>query len=171
VYNPENLSPEQAKKVGQVCQEVMGFRPTAAETTNAWPGDPDPARQTNSYRGCVAAISQALVRKADEQRQANGERACRAKSLVAGTPAFSECVLNYGQSSPAGASGVTASSLVVAPYSADAVAGGKTPAVSGREQQACVDIGLEPSTPQFEDCVGSLSDVITARMLNKDYAN
>ena len=171
VYNPEKLSPSDAHYVANICESVMGFRPTAAEVTNAWPGDPDPAAATNSYRGCIASISQSLVRKADQQREDDGENACLSRSLPQGTPQFSECVLRYLETVPVRTDRIATPDPAVGSVSAAFKPDTSAPGLASREQHACAAIGLDPEDLEFQECVNSLADVVTARALNQAYTN
>ena len=59
-YNPDHLTARELSRVGEVCQGVMGLEPSNVLTENLWPGDPDPALETNDYRGCIATLSNSL---------------------------------------------------------------------------------------------------------------
>jgi hypothetical protein len=169
-YNPGHLSADQAAKIGQICQDVMGFKPTARLVDNAWPGDPDPATETNGYRGCIATLSRSFLQSAAANTESEADRACRAQGLSADSPALAECVLKRVQSTPASAYAQKVS-LSVTPFDASQGAQSSESQRARRQQQACAEVGLEPESREFADCISGLDDVMTAMRLGKDYRN
>src|SRR5262249_22688289 len=114
-YNPEHLTADQAATIGQVCHEIVGYKPGTALVDNAWPGDPDPANQTNGYHGCIATLSRSFLQGVAAKTEADANRTCHAQGLPEGTPALAECVLKHIQSAPAATSAQNVS-LSVLPF-------------------------------------------------------
>jgi hypothetical protein len=167
-YNPEHLNTNQATEIGQICQDVMGFKPTAPAVDNAWPGDPDPGAETNGYRGCIASLSRSLLTSGAARATSAADRACRGEGLTDGSPALAECVLKRAQAvRPAAAA--QSVSLVVTPFEDGQGPNSWSHQTERREQQACAQIGLEPAGSQYASCLNGLSDVITAMRLGRDY--
>lgn len=169
-YNPEHLTAEQAATIGQVCHEVVGYKPGTALDDNSWPGDPDPANQTNGYHGCVATLSRSFLQGVAAKTEADANRACQAQGLTVGSPALAECVLKRIQTTPASASAQQVS-LSVSPFDTTQGAQSSSSERTRREQQACVEVGLEPEGREFADCMSGLDDVMTAMRLGKYYRN
>jgi hypothetical protein len=169
-YNPEHLSLDQAKKISQICQDVMGFKSSATLVSNAWPGDPDPAAVTNGHRGCIASLSHSLLTSSTARTESAADQACRADGLAVGSSALAECVLKSVGAASA-SSGAENVSLVVTPFDDGQERGSWSSETGRREEQACAEVGLDPAGPQFSNCVSGLQDVITAMWLGKDYRN
>lgn len=135
-YNPDHLSAHEVSRVGEVCQGVMGLQPSKVLTENLWPGDPDPALETNDYRGCIATLSNSL-------EAATASKGPRLTSLDMMPPVEQATTPSPDQAS----------------------------ASLPREQQACAQIGLDPSQRAFENCVEGLRNVMSAGSMADSYRN
>src|SRR3974390_525362 len=78
-YNPQHLGAAQISQVDEICQKVMGLRPSDTLTDNRWPGNPDPGLSTNEYRGCVASLSRSMENIAATRAESQADQNCRAK--------------------------------------------------------------------------------------------
>ena len=85
-YNPNHVDNAQAVRLGEICESVMGLRPSETLTDNLWPGNPDEGSRTNAYRGCIAILSSSLQANATER---------------AGSPELAVCILSVAEAPPA----------------------------------------------------------------------
>jgi hypothetical protein len=170
-YNPSHLTAVQATEVGQICQTVMGFRPSGALNENLWPGNPDPASSTNEYRGCVASLSRSIQTTAAARVAMQAEQTCRAEGLQPGSPELALCALRTVEASQSPARGPFAS-LSVTPSGAQATADSTDSDLAmRRKRMACAAIGLTPSDPAFGSCVEGLTKVTLAKFMEDAYRN
>ncbi len=80
----EELHPERAAKVHDVCRNVMGFHPIEVE-----------------YRACVDSLMQTLEGDVDQVNVMSQDRqACAAQGLKPGSAAFDLCVVDRDQPMP-----------------------------------------------------------------------
>ncbi|HET9389744.1 MAG TPA: hypothetical protein VFO44_08865 [Steroidobacteraceae bacterium] len=171
-YNPDHLSDTQVARMGEICRTVMGLRPSQALTDNLWPGDPDPASQTNDYRGCIATLSNSIQAIAVARQDAQAERDCRGKGLKSDSSELAVCLVSAqetaGVSSEPELASLSELPLVVQP-AADAPM--HTSSRLPREKLACAAIGLAPNQSLFKGCVQGLRDVMTAGDMAANYRN
>jgi hypothetical protein len=162
--------------VAEICQQVLGFRPSEALTDNRWPGDPDPASQTNDYHGCIATLSNSLEAVATAREDTQAERNCVAKGLAPNTAELSVCVLSAQETRP-GSKELRLASLSEAPLleqttrSTSMASLDHVPTGLPREQLACAEIGSDPDHGEFKSCVQGLRDVMSASFMAEDYWN
>ena len=169
-YNPSHLTVVQATDVGQICQTVMGFRPSGALNANLWPGNPDPASSTNEYRGCVASLSRSIQTTVAARVAMQAEQTCRAEGLQPGSPELALCALRTVEASQNPARGPFAS-LSVTPTGAQATADADSDLAMRRKRLACAAIGITPSDPAFGSCVEGLTKVTLAKFMEDAYRN
>jgi hypothetical protein len=170
-YNPDHLSMDQLSHVEEVCQTVMGLRPTDALRDNLWAGDPDPAASTNDYRGCIATLSNSLQSGSAVRASSGAERDCRSKGLTTGSSDLALCVLSTERNPPAGQ--VVLASVTVRPFlvpTGATFAGHVLTGVS-KEQLACAEAGLDPTENGFAGCVQGLTNVMSAGFMEEGYRN
>jgi hypothetical protein len=160
-YNPYNISSARLGEVSQICQQVMRLRPSAPLQENLWPGDPDPALETNDYRGCVASLSNSLAEAAIVRRDRIADEKCRASGLKPGSPAFGVCVVD---ASDAKVQPAQDPAMPVVPLD-------QASPTHRREEVACAEIGLEPGQAAFSSCLDRLRRTLTASQMNEDYSN
>lgn len=171
-YNPYHLSAAEIAKVATICQNVMGLHPDAELTDNLWPADPDPARSTNDFRGCTAALSSSLQRAAAARQATQAEQDCRSLGLTDGSSELAMCMLKAEQAATP-ARPIQLAALSVTPFLAAATAGpsGHASATLRREQQSCAELGLDPREAEFARCVQGLTRVMSARFMQDLYRN
>jgi len=170
-YNPSHLTAVQATDVGQICQTVMGFRPSGALNDNLWPGNPDPASSTNEYRACIASLSRSIQTTVAAQAATQADQTCRAQGLESGSSELALCALRTAEASQNPARGPFAS-LAAAPAGAQATAhSSDSDLAMRRKRMACAEIGLTPSDPAFVSCVEGLTKVTLAKFMEDAYRN
>jgi hypothetical protein len=170
IYNPDHLKTAQAKKIGQICEDVMGLRSTDELVKNESPRDPDPAANTNDYRGCVAALSDSVLESAAAHTEAGADRKCRAKGLQSDTSELADCVLQGVAETPESAR-LESVKLDVTPFKASEALDPATSETARREQQACAQVGLEPGGTRYANCIHRLAAVLDSQQLNANYEN
>jgi len=170
-YNPNHLSADQLSQVGEVCQNVLGFRASEPLADNLWPYDPDSSSSTNRYRGCIATLSSTLrqVEIARAERQA--EQDCRSQGFVAGSSVLARCVL--GVKDETGSQSTTLlASLDPKPFLLSSRSrSSNVLATVSKEQLACADIGIDPYGAEFASCVQSLNSVALEPQFHDLYRN
>jgi len=170
-YNPDHLTAAQAAQVGEVCRKVLGLEPSAPEFQNQWPGDPDRALQTNSYRGCVTTLSDSLRQAAATRLAIQADQKCQSMGLKEGSSTLSLCVLASLQAD-AGADTVRADAVdPVAVQGAETNAGSASSTSARKERLACAAIGLDPTRSPFSNCVSGLEAVASAEAMESNYRN
>jgi hypothetical protein len=171
-YNPQHLSAAQISQVDEICQKVMGLRPSDTLTDNLWPGNPDHGSSTNEYRGCVASLSHSMENIAAARAANQADQNCRAKGFEPGSSDFAVCALQAVEAKP-GSERIQLASLDDKPFIEQARKDAPAP-VPGRvskERLACAEIGLEPKAAAFASCVQSLKAVRSARFMEEGYRN
>ena len=171
-YNPNHVDNAQALRLGEICESVMGLRPSETLTDNLWPGNPDKGSRTNEYRGCIAVLSSSLQANATERAEKRAQEHCRADGLEAGSPELAVCILSVAEAPPA-------SNRILLAGTADVIGQVResqhhAPLISTtpqREGLACAEIGLEPNEGAFTSCVEGLTRVMSARFMNELYRN
>ncbi len=159
-YNPDHLTANQVSRVAGICQEVMGLRPTEPLTENLWPGDPDPASETNDYRGCIAVLSTSLV---------EGVTGCWTGHFVPDSQDTATCAPS-AEDAHGASRGTQLASLTVTAF--QQTNSPRQPAAKlSREQQACAEIGLDRNQDAFQSCVHGLRRVMSAAFMAEGYRN
>jgi hypothetical protein len=171
-YDPNHLSADQLSLVGKVCHTVMGFEPSEALTDNLWPGNPDTAASTNSYRGCIATLSNSLKRAAAARASRQAEQGCLSKGLATDSSDFALCVLT-AEETPPPETQIRLASLTDTPLliSMTPAYPRHVHAAARKEQLACAAIGLDPIEDAFSGCVQGLTNVMSAGIMNEAYRN
>ena len=171
-YNPQHLNAAQISQVDEICQTVMGLRPSDALTDNLWPGNPDHGSSTNEYRGCVASLSQSMENIPAARAENKADQNCRAKGLEPGSSDFAVCALQAVEAKP-GSERIQLASLDAKPFIEQARkdAPAAVPGSVSKERVACAEIGLEPKAAAFTSCVEGLRDVMSARFMEEGYRN
>jgi hypothetical protein len=171
-YNPQHLSAAQISQVDEICQKVMGLRPSDTLTDNLWPGNPDHGSSTNEYRGCVASLSHSMENITAARAASQADQNCRAKGFEPGSSDFAVCALQAVEAKP-GSERIQLASLDDKPFIEQARKDAPAP-VPGRvskERLACAEIGLEPKAAAFASCVEGLKAVRSARFMEEGYRN
>lgn len=171
-YNPQHLNAAQISQVDEICQTVMGLRPTDTLTDNLWPGNPDQGSSTNEYRGCVASLSHSIGNIRAARAESQADQNCRAKGLEPGSSDFAICALQAVETKP-GSDRIQLASLDVKPFIEQPRKDAPTPVAGGvsKERLACAEIGLEPTATAFASCVEGLTAVMSARFMEQGYRN
>jgi hypothetical protein len=171
-YNPDHLSTGNISQVGKICQTVMGLQPSEELTENLWPGDPDPASDTNDYRGCVATLSNSLELAAAAGEASQAERECRAKGLKGGSAQSAVCVLTAEEAKHTLVQ-QQLPGINVAPFLQQTTVDSDHHVPEGlrRAQLACAEIGLDPNQGVFNSCVRGLSNVKSSSFMDGGYEN
>jgi hypothetical protein len=171
-YNPQHLNAAQISQVDEICQAVMGLRPSDTLTENRWPGNPDHGSSTNEYRGCVASLSNSMESIAVARAETQADQNCRAKGLEPGSSDFAVCALQAAEAKP-GSERIQLAALDAKPFIQQAPKDARTavPGSVSRERLACAEIGLEPQAAAFTACVEGLRAVKSARFMEEGYRN
>ena len=171
-YNPQHLNAAQISQVDEICQTVMGLRPSDALTDNLWPGNPDHGSSTNEYRGCVASLSSSLEDITATRAASRADQHCRAEGLEPGSSEFAVCALHDVEAGPV-SERIQLASLEVRPFIAPARVNvpASVPGSVSRKRLACAGIGLEPNTGAFASCVEGLTAVMSATFMEEGYRN
>ena len=154
-----HLNPNQTTLIDKTCAKVMGLR-----------------QGEMHFDECVDSLSASLDHKLEAERVAQMGDECRRSGLTDGTQKFSTCVLDKENASPspahdsensdASAPLVSASSQVGEP---DIDFSGKSKSywkmspteAWSREKYSCAQLGLDPSTSSFNQCVADLDANLT----------
>jgi hypothetical protein len=169
-YNPQHLGAAQFSQVDEICQKVMGLRPSDTLRDNLWPANPDEARSTNDYRGCVASLSHSVEDITAARAELQADQNCRAKGLEPGSSEFAVCALHAAEARP-GAEQIRLASLDAKPFIQRARdhTPAAVPGSVSEERLACAEIGLEPKAAAFASCVEDLKAVMSARFMEELY--
>jgi len=166
-YNPDGLDKVQLTRVLDVCEHVLGLHASEPLTGGVWTGASRLDYWTSHYRGCVLALSDAVINSTRAGAADEAHRSCEAKGLKVGTPDYGSCMLSaMRQGSPNASAKVDAN--LAAPASAEvshpstSYFGSSPHATAGREELACASVGVDPATPAFEACVKELSSTLYA---------
>ena len=139
-YNPANLAPAQLGQINAICQSVMGL-PDAYDADHA---------------ACVTALSASFKARLQAASLLETRQDCRARGLKRGTAALSACELAPGSKQAAlGGQPVLQAALPAPP--AKSYFRASFDQVRRREQRACADIGYDPVSGGFTQCVAQLS--------------
>ena len=150
----------------------MGFRPSEALTDNLWPGNPDPAASTNSYRGCIATLSNSLEHVAAVRASRQAEQGCLSRGFTMGSSDLALCLLTAEEIPPPVAQ-TRLASLTDTPFLMPMrpTTSRHVHATMREEQLACAAIGLDPIEDAFSGCVQGLTNVMLAGIMNEAYRN
>jgi hypothetical protein len=162
-YNPDGLAAADVARLSTICQQVMGFRPSASLRDNLWPGSPDPASSTNDYRGCMASLSRSLQDMKATAAVSQASANCRAAGRENGASDSGACVVPAFELKQ-GSGRAQMADVVIG-------AGSFVPDRVARERQACTDIGAPEGQAAFATCVRRLADVSRAREMDALYRN
>lgn len=138
-YNPEQLPIAQMDRIGAVCRDTLGI-----------------SGGTNSeYMACEESLSHSFAARLEANTALAVRQGCEAQGLKPGTVALSECELRG-----------PAAQLAQASYRADIDPPATKPAKSytrasndedhRRMQEACAEIGFDPVSSAFGQCVADL---------------
>jgi hypothetical protein len=160
-YNPDNLSADQGGHIAQICQVVMGLKPSEPPISALHPGTPHLDPDVSHYQGCIASLSDSVqsVNDAHAARQADTD--CRARGLQDGSSELAVCVLQSANANASHPPVMPASSAPVRLESEIATSVKSFNYASAhetvrREQLACASLGLEPPGGDFARCVRNL---------------
>jgi hypothetical protein len=138
-YNPDHLAPPQMERVGQICQQVMGL----------------PVDNSSQYAACAEGLSNAVVARRQSGSMLAAREACEARGLKPETTALAECELQTSvqlvtTDFPDAAPAPSAQRVKSYYYASSAE-------INRREAEACVQVGDDPATSAFAECVAGLS--------------
>jgi hypothetical protein len=169
-YNPYHLETDQIAQVGEICQTMLGFKPSEGLTDNLWPGNPDPEAFSNRYRGCIATLSSSLRRAVTARAARQAERDCTSRGFAAGSSDMALCVLT-AQEAPMPGTPVRLTSSIVTPFLTPTppTFNGPVPAKARKEQVACAEVGLDPNEDAFASCVQGLKSVSWTPFFDDSY--
>jgi hypothetical protein len=166
-YNPDGLDTVQLTRVLDVCEHVLGLRASEPLTGGVWIHANRLDYWTSHYRGCVLALSDAVINSTRAGKADDAHRSCEAKGLKVGTPDYGSCMLSAMRQGSAAASAKVDANLAE-PESAE-VAQQSTSFFSSsprttasREELACASVGVDPAGPAFETCVKELDSILYA---------
>ena len=166
-YNPDGLDTVQLTRVLDVCEHVLALRASEPLTGGVWIGVNRLDYWTSHYRGCVLALSDAVINNTRADTADEAHKSCEAKGFKVGTPDYGSCMLTaMRQASP------NATAKEAANLAAPAKGEGSQPLTSyfnsssrvtaRREELACASVGVDPATPAFEACVRELDRIFYA---------
>ncbi len=163
-YNPDHLASDQAARLGQICESVMGL---SAREPLMWGdaiiGDPHLEPGANHFMGCVTVLSDSLraVSEVSQARAADAD--CRAKGLTDGSPALAQCVLSEQDARAPSSAPVHLTAVDdAAPTKVGSMFFASPSETVRREKLACAAIGLEPPYGAFANCVKDMTDTFYA---------
>jgi hypothetical protein len=153
-YNPQHLDGGRLGRIADICQTTMGL--SASEPYSmVWGAAQDPHLDPgeNHYQGCIASLSDAAADADAGRATVRADLTCRAQGYRDSTPGLAECVLrSEGEQRTAQPvddpvlEGRKASSFYYAsPHT-----------IRQRERLACAEVGLNPVTAAFDNCVSRM---------------
>jgi len=170
-YNPKHLSAEKLAQVGDVCQNVLGFRASEPLTDNLWPYNPDSSSSTSRYQGCIATLSSGLNRVEVARAASQSEQDCRSQGFVAGSSDLALCVLGV-KNEPGSPPKTLLVSLDPKAFLLSSGPGSpRAPAAVSKEELACANIGIDPNDAEFASCVQRLQSVALEPYFQDLYRN
>ena len=137
------LAPTQLSMIDSTCNEIMGLH-----------------RGEYYYQMCQESLGNSLTGKLAAEGTARGWTDCRNEHLAPGSADFAACVLQR-QTSPSTSESLTPTAAKLV-YPRDELQSSKsyyrvTNAIHWkREQYSCAQLGLEPGSNAFAQCVASL---------------
>jgi hypothetical protein len=140
VYNPEQLAPAQIGQVDAVCQFTMGL------------GD----SPTTQYDACAESLSHSFAAKLRADRWIAARQDCLAQGLKPGTTELSDCELT-ARRRPMNQAAQPVLEAAAPTRSAKSYFNASVAEIRRREQRACAEIGYDPVSPGFAQCVGTLT--------------
>jgi len=140
VYNPEHLAPDELSQIGAVCQTAMGL--------------PD-GLYTQHY-ACVESLSHSFAARLNGGRLLAARQDCLAQGLSPGTAALSDCELPPRPQRVAEEARPAPATALPAPP-ARSYFGASFDEIRRREQRACAEIGYDPVSAGFGQCVADLA--------------
>jgi len=156
-YNPSGLGGAQLSQASDICQGVMGLKPSDPPRPVYGAADnPDLTDGENYYQGCVASLSAATGRGDFARAQVQADADCRAKGYREGSPDLAECVLDRQGAQPTPATSYAAFSPTPSSGRSYYDAG---PSERHRMvERACARLGLNPVGGAFDNCVKEMKD-------------
>jgi hypothetical protein len=164
LYNPDNLGSDRVAQVAEICQTVMGLKPTDPPVAGDYRGSPHLEPGISHYQTCIASLSDSLRDVNDAHAASQADDDCRAQGLKPDSADLAECVLESIKTKP-NSSAPKVSTVASAPNN-----GRMTPVSVGnfylasphetrrREEIACARLGFEPPNGAFASCVKLLDD-------------
>jgi hypothetical protein len=163
-YNPDSLGSDQVAQVAEICQTVMGLKPSDPPVAGDYRGSPHLEPGISHYQACIASLSDSLQDVNDAHVVSQADADCRAKGLKSDSADLAECVLNSVETKP-NLVATKVSTVASSPNSAKAmpVSVGNFYLASPhetrrREELACARLGFEPPKGAFASCVKLLDD-------------
>jgi hypothetical protein len=136
-YNPDRLAPAQMSRIGEICHTVMGL----------------PAGHYTDYQACEESLSHSLAARRERSATVAAPQTCDPRGLK--PDALGQCEQHPRQKAPA----------LGAPPSAPPVKSyffASNDEIHRRAQSACADIGEDPATGTFAQCVADLESYLFA---------
>jgi hypothetical protein len=140
VYNPEHLAPAQISQIDAACQTTMGL------------GD----SPTTQYDACAESLSHSFAARLKTSHLLGARQDCLARGLQPGTTALSECELAARHRQVAQAAQPVLESAAPTPR-VKSYFSASVNEIRHRELRACAEIGYDPVSPGFGQCVGDLT--------------
>jgi hypothetical protein len=163
-FHPDPSGAGRSDRVAAICRNVMGLEPSEPLVWGIHTGVPDLDTWTSHYRGCVFSLSSSLARIDAQQAAHQAEQQCRSEGLEPGSPELAVCVLQSTRRTPnptaasatAAGAGPPDRGLAAVKTASGSFYSASTRELSRREELACAELGLEPSSGAFESCVRNL---------------
>jgi hypothetical protein len=135
VYNPDHLPDAELAQIVDICQNVLGLKPSERPSVGIWPGEVHLPPIVSHYQGCIVSLSNSLQEALEQTRPTSSQlpasgSAADAAAASAAAPARPAAVRSFFYAS------------------------GKE--VAHREQQACMRLGFTPPLAPFASCVRHL---------------
>lgn len=156
-------SPTRSVRVSDICEMIMGLPPSDRPVTGVWPGNPPLPPVVSHYQTCIISLSDSLLQARSAEGAKRADTSCRARGLSPGSAELATCVLDslseHSEVSPTADLNVAAAMPArrASPYFyASAYE------ILRRERRACAQLGFEPPSDLFADCVRNLSENLFA---------
>jgi len=141
--NTYGLTPTDAAFVQQTCTQTMGLRKGLGE-----------------YDACAQSLSDTVHRRIEEQRLDESHRACERQGYAPGSAQLAQCVV-LAEKAEGNAHDAAILSLTSAPTTTRISFFSMDRHVQDQhEKLACAQLGLDPITSDFSDCVIGIKQAI-----------
>ena len=139
-YNPDHLAPDQIARVGEICHSVVGL----------------PKGNYTQYYACEEGLSQALATRLSSQRLIEARQDCLTKGLHPGTVPLADCELASKARFYTASTDRPDALETPSNGSAGSYFSASNGEVHRRAQRACAQIGYDPVSSGFANCVAGL---------------
>lgn len=138
-YNPDRLPIAQMDRIGAVCRNTLGMS----------------GGTTSEFMACEESLSHAFAARLEANTAAAVRRGCEGQGLQPGTVALSKCELR-GPSTELAQAAYREDVDPPATRPAKAYTAASDDEIHHRMQEACADIGYDPVSSGFGQCVADL---------------